>query len=354
MSLSQLLRARLRDPQAASFQLQNEDLWLLSGADLSAAAGAYAEALERAVPGALRGRFEAEQRAFLSWAHGWLRRYNRDIHRRLEGYVALGRLCHFEYPWPVVAMLGLCAVLDGMSTMRLYGLLGRAAGRLGLPLIERVSEGLDDVLRRTNRGIFADSVPLVLLAVRCHALRARGEAALAEALLTGPPPPLLDEHAQALARRLSLALAEEEPEARFHLLASLTEQQFAREQAVFTHQLGLRPGRQPAAYASTIEGLISNPRRVTAPSVANGWRGRRVVFRARPLPAGFDMRDHHRRVEVFSELFVRSVTACPGDYRAALTYSLGRFGGRGDRPRLDLPQGGTPPPRADDWGPAAA
>ncbi len=347
MSLIERLRARLGEP-AASFQLQGEDLWLLPVADLAAAGEAYARAL-REVPPRLRPALEAEHRALHARIHRWLRRYNRDIHQRLAGYAALGRLVHFEYPWPVVAMLGLCTVLDGLGTMRVYNLLGRAAARLGLPLVERVSERLDDVLRRTNRGIFADSTPLVLFALRCHELRAHGEEPLAAALLEGPPPPLFDEQARDLARRLYAALALPDPRERFGTLAALTLDHFGREQAIFTHQLGARPDRTPRPYASAVEARIANPSRVRAPCVVWGLRGRRLTFRDRALPAGFDMRDHAARVELFGELFVRSITTDLLDYQAAVDYALTRFGTPAERYAVTPPPGGAPAPPEADW-----
>src|SRR5205814_1929970 len=127
--------------------------------------------LERTVPAAERALFEREQVEVLRAAHGWLRTYNRNIHGRIRGYLALGRAVHFEYPWPIVAVLGICQVLEGVDRTRVYGLLGRALRLAGYTALEEVAGGIGDVLLRTNRGIFADSVPTVLYALRRHRVR---------------------------------------------------------------------------------------------------------------------------------------------------------------------------------------
>lgn len=335
------LRARL--PGASSFQLMGEDLTLLTGPDLRAAAAAYDEHLARAVPAPLHGQLEAEHRALALEAHALLRRHGQSLHGRVAGYLEVGRRFGFEYPWPVVAVLGICTVLDGMSRMRLYGLLGRAASRVGLSQVERASERIDDALRRTNRGIFADSVPLALFALRCHTLRRAGRADLAQALLDGPLPPLMDEECRGLARRLADAFALDDGARRFEALAALTLVHFAREQAVFTHHLGLTRDGAPRPYASWLDAAVGNPRAVAAPVVLRrAGRAPRLVFRSHPLPAGFDIRAHAPRVEAFGRAFVRSITGCRDDYQAALDYALTRFGARGERRVAEYPRGGTP------------
>src|SRR5262249_20739096 len=145
------------------------------------------------VPAALRGRVEEELTALQRDAHRFVRKYNRSVHHRLAGYVELGRRCRFAYPWPVVAILGIEQGMEGMRQNRMYGLVGEAARRLGWAALAQLTDGSEDVLRRTNRGIFADSVPTVLLALRADELRRAGEAALAEALVEGPLPPTFDE-----------------------------------------------------------------------------------------------------------------------------------------------------------------
>lgn len=337
------LRAHLSDADARSFQLMGEDLALLGGPDLRAAAEAYDDHLARAVPAHLRAAFEAEQRELRREAHALLRRYNHSLHARVAGYLELGRRCSFEYPWPVVAILGICTVLDGMVRMRVYGLLGRVAARLGVPHVERASERIDDALRRTNRGIFADSVPLVLLALRCHHLRVLGRGELARALLEGPLPPTMDEECRALARRLTDAFAVEEGPRRFEVLAGLTLEHFRREQAVFTHHLGAPRDGAPRPYASWIDAAVGNPRVVRAPRVVRSLLGtRRLTFRHHPLPPGFDVRAHATRVAEFGRAFVTSVTGSREDYQAAVDHVLLRFGERGERAPLVYPRGGTP------------
>lgn len=337
------LRAHLSDASASSFQLMGEDLALLGGPDLRAAGAAYDDHLARAVPAALRPAFEAEQRELLREAHALLRKHNHCLHARVAGYLALGRRCAFEYPWPAVATLGICTVLDGMARMRVYGLVGRFAARLGVPQVERASERIDDALRRTNRGIFADSVPLVLLALRCHRLRREGRGALAAALLDGPLPPLMDEECRTLARRLADAFGVEDGARRFDVLAALTLEHFRREQAVFTHHLGASRSGAPRPHASWIDAAVGNPRAVRAPRVERGLLGRRrLAFRNHPLPAGFDVRAHATRVAEFGRAFVTSVTGSRDDYQAALDHVLQRFGQRGERVPLVYPRGGTP------------
>lgn len=336
------LRARLPDRTASSFQLMGEDLTLLTGPDLRAAAGAYDAHLARAVPAHLHAELEAEQRALLAEAHALLRRHNQSLHGRVAGYLEVGRRFGFEYPWPVVAVLGICAVLDGMTRMRLYGLLGRVAARVGLPAVERASERIDDVLRRTNRGIFADSVPLALFALRCHALRRAGRADLAQALLDGPLPPLMDEECRALARRLADALAIDDGARRFEALAALTHVHFGREQAVFTHHLGVPRDGAPRPYATWLDAAVGNPRSVRAPAIErSAWRAPRLTFRRHALPASFDIRAHTPRVDAFSRAFVGSITGSRDDYQVALDHALARFGAPGERWVVAYPRGGA-------------
>jgi hypothetical protein len=282
------------------------------------------------VPPALRARFEAEQAALLRDAHQLLRRHGRSVHGRIAGYLEMGRRCRFEYPWPIVAVLGISQVLGGFLRARAWGLVGPAATRLGWAGLERIAEVTDDVLRRTNRGIFSDSVPTVLLGLRAHALRERGDEALATALLEGPLPPVIDEEGRALAFGLFRGLAVPDRRARFAALSELTLQHFDREQSIFTHHLApsgtgsaskRAPRRGDAALARLME-----MRAVPAPVVVRGVLGRRLVFRDFALPAGFDIRAHGPRVELFGQAFVRSVTRDPRDYAAAVEWTAQRFG----------------------------
>lgn len=331
MPLIDALRDTL-DGDPASFRLMGEDLALLTGPHLRAAAAAYDEALARLEP-AVRPRFAAEQAALQLRATAWLRRHNRSLLGRISGYLELGRVCRFEYPWPVVAILGICQVMAGLRRNRLQGLAAPLLARLGVPALERLVDRSDDVLRRTNRGIFADSVPTVLLGLRAHELRAAGDVALADALLRGPLPPIFDEHSRDLAIRLGRGLAISDPADRFAALADLTLHHFDREQAIFTHHMGAASADKPShrGFAATLMRWLTAADSVLAPAVVPGPHGRRLEFRPYPLPPGFDMRDHHARVAVFGRAFVSSITADIADYRIATQYVLTRFGRPGER-----------------------
>jgi len=308
--------------RAASFQAFGEDLTLLPGARLAELADDYRRALG-AVPDRLRARFEAEQAAAQAEAHRWLRRYNRSLFRRIQGYIALGERSGWDYPWPVVAVLGLCQVIAGLRKNRWYGALGVAMARMRGPLgrMEEIIDLSDDVLRRTNRGIFADSVPTVLYALHAREVAAQ-EPALGAALLDGPLPPLMDDEARALARGLVDGLALADPGARFAALAALTLRHFDREQAIFTHQLGPpRPQRPPAGRAAALLGRVFTVTSVPAPAVVGG----RLIFRDHALPPGFDMHDHAARVREFGRAFVTSVTGSRADYAVARDWVRGRF-----------------------------
>ncbi len=314
------LRRRLGDPEAQSFQLAGEDLIALTGADLADAARAWQEALAR-VPAQHRARVDKELTALQHEAHRFLRKHNRSVHARLAGYVEIGRRCRFAYPWPVVAILGIEQVMTGMRHNRVYGMVGEAARRVGWRALGELVDGSDDVLRRTNRGIFADSLPTVMLALRADALRRGGEAALAGALLDGPLPPTFDDECRALARALYEGLAIDDAEARFATLARLTLRHFAREQAIFTHQIGPPPSRPQPAVLRRLTAI----RAVPAPVVVGG----RVQLSPFALPAGFDMRDHAARVASFGRAFVDSITGSIADYRVAVAHVVAHWG----RPR---------------------
>lgn len=320
------LRRRLDDPDAHSFQLLGEDVLALTGGDLSEAAAAWRAALER-VAAPLRARVEEELAALQRDAHRFVRRYNVSVHARVAGYVELGRRCRFAYPWPVVAILGIEQVLEGMRHNRLYGLVGDAARRLGWRALARLTDGSEDVLRRTNRAIFADSAPTVLFALRAHALRSGGDEPLARALLDGPLPPTFDGECRALARSLYEGLALGDGEERFAALARLTERHFAREQAIFTYQIGPAPAR---AQPLVLRHLLAI-RSVPAPVVAGG----RVRLAPYALPSGFDLRDHTARVALFGRAFVDAVTRTRADYRVAVAHVVRRWGRAGERPSLD-------------------
>lgn len=315
------LRQRLGDNTAASFQLFGDDLALLSGTQLREAAKAYEDALVHSVPEALRPAFEREQAAVLAEAHAFLRRHNRSLRKRIRGYLELGKMMQFQYPWPVVAILGLCQVLDAMTQSRMYGLVGEAAQRVGVPAFAELASNLDDILLRTNRAIFADSIPIVLYALRCHTLRRQGQGELAEALLAGPLPVLFDEDCRTVCRALVAGLEESDPEKQFRTLANLTLVQFGREQKIFSYHLGRDTGRRAGLLAK-----LGRMRQVLAPVVLEERGERKVLFRPFKLPSNFEMRDHDARVKWFGQAFVEAVTKNPADYQAATDYVLRRFG----------------------------
>lgn len=253
----------------------------------------------------------AEHDAHAREAHGWLRRWNRSVERRVRGYLELGRRITpaFAYPWPVVAILGIAQVSAGLERSRLHGLFAAPLARAGLRDLARIVDAGDDVLRRTNRGIFADSVPIVLWGLRVAEHRSAGRTALADALVAGPPPIVMDEECVALAAGLADGLALPSP-ARFDALARLTLRHFAREQAVFSHHLGrARPDRE-----SWLARRLASVRVVPAPRIENG----RVVVKPFALPPGFDLRDHATRVTAFGDAFVTSVTRSPDEYAIAV------------------------------------
>jgi hypothetical protein len=328
--LVDLLRRRLNDPAAHSFQLMGEDLALLGNADLAAAVVEWERALMR-LPEAVRAPFSAEQAALQGEAHAFLRKFNRSVHARLAGYVELGRRCQFRYPWPVVAILGIEQVLIGMGRNRVYGLVGELARRLGWRGLSTLSDGSEDVLRRTNRGIFADSIPTVLYALRIFALRRDGNHALGDALADGPLPPLMDEECRALIHGLAGGMAITDGRARFAALRELTVRHFAREQAIFTFHMGASLEAAPRGRPRSLLGRrLTALRSVPAPIVVHAGERRRVKLADAPLPRGFDMRDHAARVDAFGRAFVRSVTGDVEDYRAAVAHVLARWGRPGE------------------------
>lgn len=302
------LRARLNDPGASSYQLMGEDLQLLTVDDLRTALAAH----DAALPPALRDELLAEEASLAAEGHRWLRKYNRSLYGRIAGYLELGRRIEFRYPWPIVAILGIVQVIGGMDRARIYGLAGRLASRFGYDSIERLGDGSEDVLRRTNRGIFADSVPTVLRALRAEELVRAGKPALASAIVDGTGAVLWDDESRQLCRAISDGLALADEPARFRALAAATLRHFGREQAIFTHHIASRNRTRKLPSAKALP----------APVIERGA----LAFRPYPLPAGFDFRDHDTRVAVFGRAFVTSVTGSLGDYRVATDWVIRRFG----------------------------
>lgn len=303
--LIDVLRARLGDPNAASFQLMGEDLQALTVEDLRAAA----EAQEAAIPEDLRADLMAEEAKLAAEAHRWLTKYNRSLYGRIAGYVALGKRAEHRYPWPVVAVLGIVQVIGGMDRARVYGLAGRVASRFGFGQLERLGDGSEDVLRRTNRGIFADSVPTVLRALRAKTLRDEGRDDIAEALIEGSGAVLWDAESRVLCRAIADGLGISDEQKRFRALADTTLRHFAREQAIFTHHIAARSKHRK----------LPQTKSIPAPVIEHGKRAK-LVYKPFALPTGFDMRDHATRVDAFGRAFVSSVTQTLADYRVALAW----------------------------------
>ncbi|HVI03259.1 MAG TPA: hypothetical protein VM869_31400, partial [Enhygromyxa sp.] len=79
---------------------------------------------------------------------------------------------------------------------------------------------------------------------------------------------------------------------------------------------GQAPRQPPRGPAAWLQRWLAPPA-VSAPRIEGNAVARRLVFAPTPLPPGFDLRDHAARVELFSELFVRSVLRSRADYEAA-------------------------------------
>ena len=316
-------RLALRLPNARSFQLFGEDLVLVGGDDLVAVAQSWQRQLDERVPASLHAAFLREQAAMASEAAGWLRRYNISLHDRIRGYLELAERVEHAYPWPIVAILGLMEVRSSLARLGALTAGSPLLARFGAARWAAITDRTLDALRRTNRGIFADSVPLVLYALHVRALERTGQLELARALVEGPLPPTWDAAQRLTLERLLAGLAEPDRERRFRALAELTLEQFEREQQVFTHHLGgdrpssgQAPRQPPRGPSAWLQRWLAPPA-VSAPRIEGNAVARRLVFAPTPLPPGFDLRDHAARVELFSELFVRSVLRSRADYEAA-------------------------------------
>ena len=314
MPLADALRRTLPAADASSFRLAGEELWLVTGADLRRAADEWSLALGR-VPTALRPRLEDEHAGLARAAHHWLTMFNGNLEARLRGYAAIGRAFAWELPWPAVAILGVLRVKGGVRQSEAIRLAGLAASEVG-----EIGDWIQDVLRRTNRGIFADSVPCALWALRAATLRASGDAELANVLLEGPLPPAMDDESRRIARGIEAALQLDDGDARFRALAAMTLQQFDREQAVFTAQMGAhREGEGPEW--NGLRRWFTRMSSVDAP-VVEGGKLRSRVYR---FPSHFDVRDHRARSQHFAQAFVTSVTGSAADFRVAVAEVIRRW-----------------------------
>ncbi|MBS1151789.1 MAG: hypothetical protein H6Q89_3487 [Myxococcaceae bacterium] len=323
MPLCDALVRAMQAVDASSFRLGGDGLWLLTGADLRQAAREYDAALALLPPG-LRERVVEEQEAFALVAHRWLARYNHSLEDRLRGYLAIGRALGFEYPWPVVAVLGILQVKGGVRRSEVIRLAGAAVPALG-----DVGDWMQDMFRRTNRAVFADSVPTALLALRCCSLRSRGDPELAEAMLSGPFLPAMDVETRKLARGLYDALGIACGDERFRALAELTERHFEREQAVFTAGMGsVRSGMGPAW--SALRQRFTRLSSILAPTAHRG----KFRFSRYALPKDFDVRDHRARAEHFGRAFVVAITTSVEAYAVAVREVQRRFRASPEGPRF--------------------
>jgi hypothetical protein len=295
---------------------------LLGGEDLLAAAEDWRRELDERVPAAMQPAFLHEQTVATAEAQRWLRRHNVSLHDRIAGYLALADQVQ-DYPWPIVAILGLMEVRGSISRFGALTAGSPLLARFGQTRWTRIADRTLDVLRRTNRGIFADSVPLVLYALHVRALERDNQPELARALVEGPLPPVWDAAQKTVLARLVDGLREPDPERRFRALAELTVDQFEREQQVFTHHLGgdrpaaKRPARRPTGKAAARVQAWLAPPHVRAPRIERSSGARQLVFAEYPLPPEFDLRNHAARVELFSDVFVRSVLGSRDDYACA-------------------------------------
>src|SRR5690606_10538178 len=98
--------------------------------------------------------------------------------RELDERVPAERRAH-QYPWPIVAILGLMEVRGSLTRFGALTAGSPLLARLGGQRWTRMADRTLDALRRTNRGIFADSVPLILYALHVRALDRDGRSQLA-------------------------------------------------------------------------------------------------------------------------------------------------------------------------------
>ncbi|NUO53736.1 MAG: hypothetical protein HOV80_33225 [Polyangiaceae bacterium] len=316
--LIQQLRRVIADPTARSFRVVGDDFHGLTFADLKAAAAEYDDAL-RVVPSALRETVKSEHEAHAREVQLTLRASSRDVYQRVRGYLAVAQRTGFELVWPTVAALGISQILAGAGAYRLVSLLGEYANALGYDGVSELSAAIDDMVRRANRSIYADSISTSLFALRCVALRRSGRSALADALLAGPPPLTMDEQSWRIVRSIDLAASIDDGKARFTELARIAFDEFEREQAALTYHLD---GRLELRGAPDWIQKRLRIQSVTLPVIEGG----RLSFRKELLPDGFDLTDHRARVEGPGRAFFDAVTQSPEAFRATVAYVVRRFG----------------------------
>jgi hypothetical protein len=220
--------------------------------------------------------------------------------------------------------------------MQANGLIGRLLTKLGNAKPEKVSDRVSDVLRRTNRGIFFDSIPTTLYAAFVHQQHLSGDLAMADMLVDGPLPPLMDDESRGQVHRVASAFRIEDGEKRYRELCNITHEQFDREQAIFTWHLGAHRTQPPDSPPHP----MNQPKSVLAPQI----QASQLTFKPHKLPSDFDMRDHGKRVRHFGEAFVSSVTSSPHNYQVAVEWVVNRYGNGDPLPKLVWAMGGTPRP----------
>jgi hypothetical protein len=318
MPLTDAMKRSLEPADASSFRLSSDELWLVTGADLKKAADEYEKAMSQVKPD-LRKRVVDEHLELATASWKWLRKHNVSLEERLAGYSAMGRAFGWEYPWPAVAVLSTLTLRTGLRRSEAM----RAAGLAVRPVLE-VGDWLQDVLRRSNRGMFADAIPTALWALRCHGLRQKGEGMVAEALLDGPLPPAMDEECRSVIRNLDASLRLESAQERFVALTNMTSKQLDREQAVITAALGsMRNGRNPSWEPWRLR--FTRMKKVEAPVV----RGGKVVFEDFALPKEFEVRSHGERLAVFEKAYLKPLTGSIADFKVAAAEVARRFPPKG-------------------------
>lgn len=314
MPLTDALKKSLGANDSSSFLLSSDELWLVTGADLRKAADEYDQALSRVKPD-LRKRLAEEHVELATASWKWLRRFNVSLEERLAGYSAMGRAFGWEYPWPAVAVLSMMTLRAGLRQSEAF----RLAGMAVRPVLE-VGDWLQDVLRRSNRGMFADAIPTALWALRCHGLRQKGEGMVADALLDGPLPPAMDEECRSVLRNLDAALRLTNAGERFFALTRMTAKQLEREQAVITAHLGAqRNGRNPSWEPWRFR--FTRMKKVEAPVI----RGGKVSFEGFALPKDFEIRNHGQRTELFCKAFLEPLTGSIADFKVAVAEVARRY-----------------------------
>lgn len=314
MPMTDSLLRSLPPADASSFLLSSDELWLVTGADLKKAGDEYEAAMAKVKPD-LRKRVAEEHAELATTTWKWLRRFNVSLEERLAGYSAMGRAFGWEYPWPAAAALSVMSLKSGVRQSEAI----RLAGAAVRPLLE-VGDWLQDVLRRSMRGMFADAIPTSLWALRCHGLRLSGQGVVADALLDGPLPPAMDEECRSVMRNLDAALRLTGAQDRFRALTEMTLKQLDREQAVITAHLGAaRGGRNPSWEPWRLR--LTRIKKIEAPVVKAG----KLSFETYALPAQFEVRNHHQRTQVFGQAFVRSITGSVEDFKVAAREVARRF-----------------------------